>query len=252
MKVPAQGKTGTTLVLVAIGLLAAWILQEKTDNPPISVGGGGGDAAFDFYLLAMTLHPAFCADGHGSEPECRTGISMPLSIHGLWPERRQPGRYPRDCAGPALNLEKPLANELAVLMPGMADRLHEHEWRKHGTCSGLDDDEYFRHTLELARKVDAALRGPLTTLQGRMVSSVALRGFANGFAPGLGATLTFHCRNLRNAPPAKRGEAFLLEIRQCLGKEGRDGAPGKPIACGGVNRRDQGCGRLFHIAAARP
>ena len=36
-------------------------------------------------------------------------------------------------------------------MPGMADDLHEHEWREHGGCSGLDDDEYFRHALELAR-----------------------------------------------------------------------------------------------------
>ena len=54
---------------------------------------------------------------------------VPLSIHGLWPERLAPGKYPRDCAGPALQLDGGLELELAPLMPGMADGLHEHEWR---------------------------------------------------------------------------------------------------------------------------
>jgi ribonuclease I len=136
-------------------------------------------------------------------------------------------------------------------MPGMADGLHEHEWRRHGTCSGLGDDEYYRHTLELARRIDAALRPYLTTVAGRSSGAAVLREQADRFSHGLGATLTFHCRALRDAPPDKRGKAFLVEIRQCIDDDGEGGAPGTPLACAAVQRRDQGCGREFHIAEAR-
>ena len=204
---------------------------------------------FDFYLLAMTLHPAFCADGHSRKRECRTVGTVPLAIHGLWPEKLQPGRYPRNCKGPPLRLEPALARDLSPLMPGMADGLHAHEWRTHGTCSGLDDDEYFRHTLELARRIDGALREHLTTMAGRSTDSHALRRAADSALPGLGATLTFHCRTLRDAPI--RGEPYLLEIRQCVDNDGARGAPGALLDCAAMKRRDQGCGRSFHIAGFR-
>ena len=73
----------------------------------------------------------------------------PLVIHGLWPERNEPRTYPHDCPAPPLELDSALALELADFMPGMADGLHEHEWREHGGCSGLDDDEYFHQALEM-------------------------------------------------------------------------------------------------------
>lgn len=231
------------LLAVLISGLAQrfWYQGDKTVKPEVSVD-------FDFYLLAMTLHPAFCADGHLRKPECRAGRAVPISIHGLWPEKLAPGRYPRDCAGPPLDLAPALERDLAALMPGMADGLHEHEWRRHGTCSGLDDDEYFRHTLVFARRLDSALRRHLTTTGGARASVAALREQADRASPGLGATLTFHCRTLRDAPADKRREPFLVEIRQCVDDDGEGGAPRTPIACAAVQRRDQGCGREFHIA----
>jgi len=218
------------------------VSADKTAQPEVSVD-------FDFYLLAMTLHPAFCADGHARKRECRTVEPVPLAIHGLWPEKLQSGRYPRNCKGPPLRLEPALTRDLSPLMPGMADGLHAHEWRTHGTCSGLGDDEYFRHTLELARRVDGALRGHLTTLAGRSTNSQALRKAADSALPGFGATLTFHCRTLRDAPI--RGEPYLLEIRQCVDNDGARGAPRTLLDCAAMKRRDQGCGRSFHIAGSR-
>ena len=94
-------------------------------------------------------------------------------------------------------MDLPRTTEL--IRRGMADGLHEHEWREHGGCSGLDDDEYFRHALELARTVDAALGARLSTLAGEETTAAGLRETANLFHPGLGATLTFHCRVLRDA-----------------------------------------------------
>ncbi len=172
---------------------------------------------------------------------------MPLSIHGLWPEKRAAGKYPRDCRGPALDLEDDLERDLARLMPGMEDGLHEHEWRKHGTCSGLDDDEYFDLTLRLAREVDEVMAERLTTLAGGATNAAELRAHAERARPGMGATLTFHCRTLRNAPPAHRQAPYLVEIRQCVNNR-NGGAAEAPADCGRFNRRDQGCGREFRIA----
>lgn len=168
-----------------------------------------------------------------------------LVIHGLWPERNQPRTYPHDCPAPPLELDSALAQQLEDFMPGMADGLHQHEWREHGGCSGLDDDEYFRHALELARSVDAALGARLATLAGQETTASSLREIADLFHPGLGATLTFHCRTLRDARSA---QPHLIEVRQCVDNDGPKGAPGTAIACDTVKRRDQGCGQRFRIA----
>jgi ribonuclease I len=157
----------------------------------------------------------------------------------------QPRTYPHDCPAPPLDLSPSLALELGELMPGMADGLHQHEWRTHGGCSGLDDDDYYRHALELARAVDAALAAKLTTLAGRETSAGELRSVADLFSPGLGRTLTFHCRTLRDASSRR---PYLIEVRQCVDNDGPGGAPGTALACATVKRRDQGCGTSFMIA----
>lgn len=246
------------LFVVAVALLA-WMTQKKgpttVDNPPPGVERAeapnrGKKADFDFYLLALTAHPAFCADGHAREPECRSGRVVPISIHGLWPERVEPGKYPRDCEGPPLDLSEDTERSLASLMPGMADGLHHHEWRKHGTCTGLDDDQYFQATFVRAVVISQALESKLTTVAGGLTDAAALRAKADELEAGLGATLTFHCKTLRDAPREFRHQSYLIEVRQCMGIA-RDGAPGRALKCATVNRRDQGCGARFRIAAPR-
>ncbi len=116
--------------------------------------------------------------------------------------------------------------------------LHEHEWREHGGCSGLDDDVYFQRTLDLARELDAALGARLTTLAGRDTSAAELRETADLFQPGIGATFTLHCRTLRGSG----NTPVLVEVRQCVDNDGPGGAPGTLLDCARVKRRDQGCG----------
>jgi ribonuclease T2 len=243
---------------VLIGAMVAWFsareafrtpldpYQTSTVPKPVS-RSNASHPAFDFYLLALSLHPAFCADGHGQLPECRGRAPRALSIHGLWPEKLQPGAYPHDCPAPGLDLEPALAQELAEFMPGMSSDLHDHEWRKHGGCSGLDDDVYFRRALELTREVDSALSARLTILAGEETTARELREYADEFHPGLGATLTFHCRTLRDGG----GQPFLVEMRQCVDDDGPGGAPGTLLDCARVERRDQGCGGSFRIAGER-
>jgi len=258
VKLVRSHKSKVALAIAVIGALLAWFsARDAHKTPPreqparaagkASPGAGPAHAAFDFYLLALSLHPAFCADGHGQMPECRARAPRPLVIHGLWPENLAPGTYPHDCPAAGLDLDPALAQELQDFMPGMISDLHDHEWRAHGGCSGLDDDVYFGRALELAREVDSALAARLTILAGGETSADELRGFADEFHAGLGASLTFHCRTLRDAG----GRRFLIEVRQCVDNDGPDGAPGTLLDCAAVDRRDQGCGGGFMIAGPR-
>jgi ribonuclease I len=235
-----------------VGALLIWLFPRGPETTPVSQdkrdkaaspARNSGAPGFDFYLLALTLHPAFCAERRGTR-ECRAGGQRPLVIHGLWPERSKPRTYPHDCPAPALDLDDGLEQQLADFMPGMQSGLHEHEWREHGGCSGLDDDTYFSRTLELARALDAALSAKLTTLAGRDTTAAELRDAAGQFQPGIGATFTLHCRTQRGS-----GERpVLMELRQCIDNDGPGGGPGTLLDCARVQRRDQGCGSSFRIA----
>jgi ribonuclease I len=257
---PKKSKTAPTaiipaLVTVMLGTMAAIYAsrdETKVAAPqPESAGvTAPTGASFDFYLLAMTLHATFCAE-HERKAECRPTGPRSLVIHGLWPERLEPRTYPRDCPAPRLALEPALSRELEPLMPGMADGLHEHEWREHGGCSGLDDDEYFRHTLDLARRIDAALGDKLTSLAGRETTAAELRAAADAFEPNLGDTLTFHCRVPARTAGAATNRPWLFEVRQCVDDDGAGGSPATALRCSQVNRRDQGCGERFFVAGRR-
>jgi len=250
-------KTWAAIALALVGALIAWFVPKDADKSlPVRpepaaakhAATATAHATFDFYLMALTVHSAFCNDGHTHEPECRIAVHRPLVIHGLWPERNEPRTYPHDCPTAPLGLDPALAQQLKDFMPGMADGLHEHEWREHGGCSGLDDDEYFQYALDLARDIDAALGARLATLAGEESTAAELRQTADLFHPGIGATLTFHCRVLRGAHSA---EPHLIEVRQCVDNDGPNGAPRTPLDCAAVKRRDQGCGQHFRIAGVR-
>ena len=236
-------------MVLAGGLgLAAVLALGWAATPAAKSGAKPAVPAFDFYLLALTVHAAFCADGHAGDAECRARAPRPLVIHGLWPERLVPRTYPHDCPAPPLALDPGLALQLADFMPGMQVGLHEHEWREHGGCSGLDADVYFARALELARDLDVALSARLTTLAGAEATATQLRETAELFRPGSGATFTLHCRTLRSAPAALRDRPYLVEVRQCVDNDGPGGAPGTLLDCARVDRHDQGCGASFRIA----
>ena len=91
-------------------------------------------SGFDYYLLNLSWSPEFCYS-HPSAAECAEHDTFVL--HGLWPENND-GTYPENCSsapGP------PEPGNYSDLYSDQG--LLEHEWRTHGTCSGLGADDFF-------------------------------------------------------------------------------------------------------------
>jgi ribonuclease T2 len=103
--------------------------------------GGNTPGQFDYYLLTLSWAPQFCAtnpNGRGTV-ECNPKKHMGLVVHGLWPQYNN-GSWPQDCAStPPVGQDT--VNHMLPMMPGK--QLIQHEWAKHGTCSGLTMDQYF-------------------------------------------------------------------------------------------------------------
>lgn len=91
-------------------------------------------SGFDYYLLNLSWSPEFC-HSHPDAAECAAHSTFVL--HGLWPQNND-GTYPENCSnapGPA----DPKA--FGDIYPDAG--LLEHEWHTHGTCSGLNADNFF-------------------------------------------------------------------------------------------------------------
>ena len=127
------------LLLVVAALAAA--------APAAAQRGGGTPGAFDFYVLALSWSPNYCevqGDRRRSR-QCEPGRHLGFVVHGLWPQYDR--GYPSNC-GIDRFLPRPALDEAGDVYPD--EGLARHEWRQHGTCSGLGPLEYFR-TVRAAR-----------------------------------------------------------------------------------------------------
>ena len=110
--------------------------------------------AFDYYVLALSWSPTYCAErrGNGYEPQCdaRSGRPYAFVLHGLWPQHER--GWPQNCRTSDRGwVPGPVAERMLDIMP--SKRLVFNEYRKHGTCSGLGVDGYFDLARQLHDKV---------------------------------------------------------------------------------------------------
>jgi ribonuclease T2 len=173
---------------------------------------------FDFYVLALSWSPDYCAGSNGDDPQqCSLGKKLGFVLHGLWPQYTR--GYPADCS--SVKLPRDAQQKFPNLYP--SPRLYAHEWDKHGTCSGLTPVEY----MTLAK-----------TLKGSIAIPPVYRQPAKAFrttADNLKAAFV-------EANPALSAEAlavqcsgsgrFLKELYVCFSREGQ------PTACSAEVQKD--------------
>lgn len=119
--------------------------------PSIARADSPGD--FDFYVLSLSWSPTYCAgEGRNDRFQCG-GRPFAFVAHGLWPQNER--GYPRDCASPrGSGVPRAIVDSMLDIMPSPG--LVRHEWRAHGTCSGLNQAQYF----DLVRRAFDRVRIP--------------------------------------------------------------------------------------------
>lgn len=130
--------------LAAACLIGGGLLAASTD---VQARNRPGD--FDFYVLALSWSPTHCLGEADDASSLQCGPkARPYAfvVHGLWPQYEH--GWPQYCQKPAPFVAEPVVRSMLDLMP--ARGLVLHQWRKHGTCSGLDSATYFEKT-RLAR-----------------------------------------------------------------------------------------------------
>ena len=115
--------------------------------------GKPGD--FDYYVMVLSWSPTFCAGGAGGRNELQCNGQRPYAfvLHGLWPQYER--GYPVGCR----TKQKPWVGQKTIdamldIMPSPG--LVIHEYKQHGTCSGLDPKGYF----DLARSLYSGIKIP--------------------------------------------------------------------------------------------
>lgn len=183
--------------------------QRKASSiPPSPPPSSAGPQNFDYYLLNLSWSPEFC-HSHQSAQECGRGATFVL--HGLWPQNAD-GSYPQNCnnaPGPA----DPSQYSDIYPDPGLL----QHEWRTHGTCSGLSADAFFTTARSAFQSFSVPPRLAQLNTQISMPPDQIL-SLVTQSNPSIGAkSLALSC-----------GNNYLTAVEVCLDKKLH------PIACGTV------------------
>ncbi len=111
----------------------------------------------DYLVLALSWTPSWCeAEGAArGAARCESGAGTGWLVHGLWPQHAD-GGWPEFCDSAHPAPDRALLARMGDVIG--ASGLAAHQWRKHGSCSGLSPAAYFDQT----REAFAALTFPDT------------------------------------------------------------------------------------------
>lgn len=124
------------VALTASLSIIAIALQARGKKPP-----NQKQRSFAYYMLVLSYAPDFCAQPEGDKDprECGDGRHIGFVVHGLWPQG-ETTRGPENC-GSASPIPQNTIQALLDYFP--TESLIQHEWKTHGTCSGLSAGDYF-------------------------------------------------------------------------------------------------------------
>jgi ribonuclease T2 len=172
-------------------------------TPRVATGTG-----FDYYLLNLSWSPEFCYS-HPNAVECASHSTFVL--HGLWPQNTN-GSYPENCSN------APGPSEPSTFSDIYPDQgLLQHEWHTHGTCSGLNANDFFN----TARAAVHSITIPPTLSNLSSQTSMAPDEIVSLFTranPSLSS----------NSIAVSCGHNFLTAVEVCLDKSLH------PISCGPI------------------
>ena len=195
-------------------------IEAGDDEKPRDGGHCSTPNLYDSFVLALSWQPGFCEHYpfSGVKPECNalengSIVLNHLTIHGLWPNRQECGTNYGNCADTPLDLAEDTIIRLAPWMPNFyfSTVFGEYEWKKHGTCQGLEDDAYFLLAKGLAQQVDSSEIGAY--LRAHIGSNIRPAEFKAEITASMGEDMARHVQLV-----CTRGK-YLEEIRLNLPKQ---------------------------------
>lgn len=212
-------------VLIAAGIAAVsataalaeyrgqWPSERFNPSQERNVAG-----VFDYYALVLSWSPTHCQTEStlGDDMQCNRsdGKRYAFVLHGLWPQYEN--GYPEACRTPRRPyVPQDVIDGMLDIMP--ASGLVIHEYKKHGTCSGLDANQYFGTARRLYRTIQIPERykNPFET---QFVSPAELISeFAKANPQLKPGSIAVACGG---------SGSRLREIHICFGKDGQSRACG--------------------------
>ncbi|MFT4962254.1 MAG: ribonuclease T2 [Paracoccaceae bacterium] len=188
--------------------LMIWILAAL---PALADGEKPGQ--FDYYVLALSWSPNWCAregDTRRSD-QCDARHDYGWILHGLWPQNHR--SWPSYCK----TIERAPPRSMTAAMADISGTagLAWHQWKKHGTCSGLSAADYYalsRRAYEMVNRPPVLRK---LTQEVELPASVIEDTFLRvnpSWKPNM-LTITCNC-------------GYIEEARLCLSKELT------PVPCG--------------------
>jgi len=185
-----------------LGIVLATLLA--VGSPAVAKGELAG--TFDYYVVSLSWSPNWCAlegDARRS-PQCAQASGYGWILHGLWPQFNR--GYPSFCRtierAPSRGMTAAMADIMGT--PGLA----WHQWKKHGSCTGMSASAYYAISREaygrinrpvVFRKLDRSVKLPASVVQDAFLK-------AN---PGLEPdSITITCR-----------DSHIQEARICMSRD---------------------------------
>jgi ribonuclease T2 len=197
--------------VIATCEIAIFLLIVNLSPVPASPADAPKPGQFDYYVLALSWSPSYCAGeaGQNDSQQCAPGRRFAFVVHGLWPQYAK--GWPEFCETRENWVPQKLIDGMMDVMP--SKKLIIHEWKKHGACSGLSQVEYFNS----ARQIFGGLRIPARYLSPQAPVSITPGQLVMDFIKSNKALtadmLSVQCGNAT-------GQARLSELFVCVNKAG--------------------------------
>ena len=133
---------------------------------------------FDYYVLSLSWSASFCdIEGNAKKSEqCDVNHNYTWILHGLWPQYHQ--GWPAYCNTSERPPSRAMTRSMVDIMGSSG--LAWHQWKKHGSCSGLSAGGYFTKSREAYKKIqqpkvlnrlDKLVRVPASVIEDAFVQS---------------------------------------------------------------------------------
>jgi ribonuclease T2 len=170
---------------------------------------------FDYYVMSLSWSPQYCASSDDPDENQCGARRYSLVVHGLWPQYDN-GGFPQACSAERA-VPQAIVDSMLDIMPSKT--LIQHEWDKHGTCSGLSVENYFRLTRQIYNTISIPNKYKQPT--DYIITNVRdLESDLIGLNPNLdGSKIAVDCTG-----------RFLQEIRVCYDKNNQPRVCGRKVS----------------------